>query len=252
MLVTIRPATLPAAAADSLRDRVVLVTGVGGGLGSATARAVARAGATAVLLGRRVRMLESLHDEIMQAGAPQPGIYPMDLLGATPKDHDDLAATLQREFGRLDGIVHAAVHFDSLQPFEQQTPEEWATALHVNVTAPFLLTRACLPLLREGMDPAVVFVLDDPVRTGNAFWGGYGVSKHALAGFASIVHEETENTRVRTHAVLPGPMRTKLRRAAYYGENTLAHPEPDFAAGVIAGVLADGSGTRGAVIDLRP
>ena len=48
---------------------------------------------------------------------------------------------------RLDGIVHAAAHFDSLQPFEQQAPDEWNRNLQVNVTAPFLLTRACMPLL---------------------------------------------------------------------------------------------------------
>ena len=97
-----------------------------------------------------------------------------------------------------------------------------------------------------------MFVLDDVARVGNAFWGGYGVSKHALLGLASIVHEETENTAVRMHAVLPPPMRTALRRAAYYGENTLAHPEPAHTAAAIAWLLgADARTARGKVLDLR-
>lgn len=239
-------------AGDSLRDRIVLVTGATGGLGRATSIAAASAGATVVLSGRKVRALESLYDEIERVGGPQPAVYPIDLCGASPRDYADLAASVEREFGRLHGIVHAAAHFDGLQPFDQQKPEEWLRAQQVNVTAPFLMTQACLPLMRASGDTAIVFVLDDPVRMGKAFWGGYGASKQALAGFASIVHEETENSSVRTHALLPGPMRTVLRRAAYYGENTLKHPEPDYAARFVVWLLgAGGAGMRGKTVDLR-
>jgi NAD(P)-dependent dehydrogenase (short-subunit alcohol dehydrogenase family) len=242
----------PPVAADALRDRVVLVTGATGGLGRATSLAAAAAGATVVLLGRKVRALEALYDEIERLGGAQPAVYPMDLAGATPRDYADLAASIERECGRLDGIVHAAAHFDGLQPFDQQKPEEWVRTQQVNVTAPFQLMQACMSLLRQSDDAAIVFVLDDPVRTGKAFWGGYGVAKHALAGLASIVHEETERSRVRAHALLPGPMRTVLRRAAYYGEDTLMHPEPDYAAKFVVWLLgADGTSMRGKTLDLR-
>jgi len=241
-----------APAADSLRGRVVLVTGATGGLGRAAALAAAGAGATVVLLGRKVRALEAVYDEIERAGAPGPALYPMDLAGATPKDHADLAAAIERECGRLDGVVHAAAQFDTLQPFEQQMPEEWNRTLQVNLTAPYLLTQACLPLLRQAPDAAMVFVFDDVARVGKAFWGGYGVAKHALLGLASIVHEETENSCVRTHAVLPGPMRTALRRSAYYGEDTLMHPEPAQTGAAIAWLLGEtGRPLRGKVLDLR-
>ena len=252
MLLPMRPAVPPAPAADSLRERVVLITGATGGLGRATALAAAGAGATVVLLGRKVRALEAVYDAIEQAGAPTPALYPMDLAGATPKDYADLAAAIERECGRLDGVVHAAAHFDTLQPFEQQTPEEWNRTQQVNLTAPFLLSQACLPLLRRASDAAIVFVLDDLARVGNAFWGGYGVAKHALQGLASIVHEETEHSPVRTHALLPGPMRTTLRRSAYYGEDTLMHPEPAYAAAAVAWLLgAQAREARGKVLDLR-
>ena len=241
-----------AAAADGLRNRVVLVTGATGGLGRATSLAAAAAGATVVLLGRKVRALEALYDEIERQGGRQPAVYPMDLAGATPRDYADLAASIERECGRLDGIVHAAAHFDGLQPFDQQKPEEWTRTQQVNVTAPFQLTQACMTLLRQADDAAIVFVLDDPMRMGKAFWGGYGVAKHAVAGLASIVHEETERSRVRTHALLPGPMRTVLRRAAYYGEDTLMHPEPDHAARYAVWLLgAGGAAMRGKTLDLR-
>jgi len=242
----------PPPAAGVLRDRVVLVTGATGGLGRATSLAAAAAGASVVLLGRKVRALETVYDDIERLGAPQPAVYPMDLAGATPRDYADLAASIEREFGHLDAVVHAAAHFDGLQPFDQQKPEEWARTQQVNVTAPFQLTQACMPLLRQAADAAIVFVLDDPARTGKAFWGGYGVAKHALAGLVSIVHEETERSSVRTHALLPGPMRTVLRRAAYYGEDTLMHPLPEHAAAFVVWLLsADGAGMRGRTLDLR-
>lgn len=248
-LATIEGGVAPSA---SLRDRVVLVTGATGGLGRATSLAAAAAGATVVLSGRKVRALEAVYDEIERLGGPQPAVYPMDLAGATPRDYADLAASIERECGRLDSIVHAAAHFDGLQPFDQQKPEEWTRTQQVNVTAPFQITQACMPLLRRADDSVIVFVLDDPVRTGKAFWGGYGVAKHALAGLASIVHEETENSRVRTHALLPGPMRTVLRRAAYYGEDTLVHPEPEHAARFVVWLLgSDAASLRGKTLDLR-
>ena len=239
-------------AQESLRGRVVLVTGATGGLGRATSLAASAAGATVVLLGRKVRALETLYDDIERAGAAQPAVYPMDLAGAAPRDFDDLAASIAREFGRLDGLVHAAAHFDGLQPFDQQKPDEWARTQQVNVTAPFQLTQACMPLLRAAPDASIVFVMDDPARTGKAFWGGYGVAKHALAGLASIVHEETERSAVRTHALLPGPMRTVLRRAAYYGEDTMMHPEPAYAARFVVWLLgANAAAVRGMTLDLR-
>ena len=109
MLEPVRVADFAAAlSADSLRDRVVLVAGATGGLGRATALAVARAGACVVLLGRNVRALEAVYDEIERAGAAAPAIYPMDLAGATARDHDDLAASLEREFGRRRGKHWAA------------------------------------------------------------------------------------------------------------------------------------------------
>ncbi len=235
-----------------LRDRVVLVTGAGGGLGRATALAAAQAGANVVLLGRKVRVLERLYDELEAHGGPTPAIYPLDLEGATPRDYEALADTLEREFGRLDGIAHCAAHFNTLQPFGQIEPLEWARTQHVNVTAPLWLTQACLPLLEKAADAAVVFVLDDPQRMGRAYWGAYGVAKQALATLVSILHEETENSSLRVHGLLPMPMRTALRRAAWYGEDTAALPDPGEAAATLTWLLgAEGASARGQLLDLR-
>lgn len=239
-------------AADSLAGRVVLVTGAYGGLGAAVARAASRAGATVVITGRRKRQLEQLYDAMVGEGLPEPIIHPLDMEVATPRDYEALAEGLERDFGRLDGIVHAAASFNGLTPLSVHKPDDWLRAMHVNVSAPFALTQACMPLLIQAEDSAVVFVLDDPALMQRAHWGGYGVSKAALERLVEILHQETENTSLRAHALLPAPMRTTLRRAAYFGEDTTIHPLPNATADAAIYLLGtQGRAARGAALDLR-
>jgi len=248
-------ARLPAAwisGADTLADRVVLVTGAYGGLGGAVARAASRAGATVVLTGKRKRQLEQLYDAMLAEGLSEPVIHPLDMEVATPREYTALAEGLERDFGRLDGIVHCAASFTGLTPIAMHKPDDWLRALHVNVSAPFALTQACLPLLNQAGDSAVVFVLDNPELLQRAHWGGYGVSKAALERFVAILHEETDSGPLRTHALLPAPMRTALRRQAYFGEDIMQRPLPDAtAAAAIYLLSAQAMAARGAVLDLR-
>jgi NAD(P)-dependent dehydrogenase (short-subunit alcohol dehydrogenase family) len=201
-------------AAGSLAGRVVLVTGAHGGLGSAASLACAQAGAMVVLLGRRVPKLNRLYDALAKAG-PAPILYPLDLEGAAPDDYAELAARIEGEFGRLDGLLHCAAEFRGLTPLEHTDPANFARALHVNLTAPWWLTQACLPLLKRAEDSAVVFVLDDLARVGQAFWGGYGVAEHGLAALVPMLHAELARSSVRVAGLQPGPMRTPLRAKAY-------------------------------------
>lgn len=254
-MTTLRASRLPAGwqpAADTLADRVVLVTGAYGGLGGAVARAASRAGATVVITGRRKRQLEQLYDAMLAEGLAEPVIHPLDMELATPRDYAALAEGLERDFGRLDGIVHAAVSFGGLTPISMHKPDAWLRAMHVNVNAPFALTQACLSLLTQAADSAVVFVLDDPALLQRAHWGGYGASKAALERFVAILHEETDNGPLRIHAMLPAPMRTALRQLAYFGEDILQRPPPDAAAAAAVYLLgAQGAAARGTVLDLR-
>jgi NAD(P)-dependent dehydrogenase (short-subunit alcohol dehydrogenase family) len=248
-------ARLPAGwmpASDTLAGRMVLVTGAYGGLGSAVARAAARAGATVVITGKRKRQLEQLYDAMLVEGLPEPVIHPLDMEVATPREYGALAEGLERDFGRLDGIVHCAASFTGLTPITMHKPDDWLRALHVNVSAPFALTQACMPLLNQAGDSAAVFVLDDPGLLQRAHWGGYGVSKAALERFVAILHEETDSSPLRTHAMLPAPMRTALRRQAYFGEDIMQRPLPDAAAAAAVYLLSEQAhAARGAVLDLR-
>ncbi len=239
-------------AADALARRTILITGATGALGEAAANACAAAGATVVLLGRRVPKLARLFDAIQASGAPQPAIYPLDLEGASPDDYAQLAAALLRDCGGLDGVLHCAAEFKGLASIENGDAIDLLRALHVNLAAPLLLTQAVLPLLRQRADAAVVFVLDDPARVGKAFWGGYGVAKHGLIGAMAVLHDETENGVVRVHGLQPGPMRTPLRGRAFFAENPGGIPEAViYAAACVHLLSAAGRAERGNVLAIE-
>lgn len=237
---------------DALAGRTILITGPNGALGDAAAKACAAAGAHLVLLGRRVPKLNRLCDAIEASGAQAPQVYPLDLEGAGPDDYAQLAETLQAECGGLQGLLHCAAEFKGLASIENSDPVDLLRALHVNLAAPMLLTRACLPLLRQAADAAVVFVLDDAARVGRAFWGGYGIAKQGLAGLISVLHDETETSAVRVQGLRPGPMRSALRSRAYFAENPGEVAEAaHFAPACVHLLSYAGAATRGRVLELE-
>ena len=143
--------------AGSHAGRVILVTGASDGIGQALSLALARQGATVALLGRTQRKLARTYDQIVAAGGPQPALLPFNLETAAAPEYEALAAALDREFGRLDGLAHVAGILGDLSPIEQYDVPTWCKVLHVNLTATFITTRTLLPLLRRSEDASVVF-----------------------------------------------------------------------------------------------
>ena len=209
-----------------LQDRVVLVAGAYGGLGTVAAVACARAGATVVLLGRKVPRLNRVYDAVAAAG-PEPLLYPLDLEGASADDYAELAQRIETDLGRLDGVLHCAANFPGLTPLLQTDPAAFARAIHVNLTARWWLTQACLPLLGKAGDAAVVFVVDDTARVSKAYWGGYGLAQHSLAGLVGMLQSELASSKIRISGLQPGPMRTPLRAKAYVEENDRVARDPE-------------------------
>lgn len=197
---------------DLLAERVILVTGAGDGIGKAVSLACAAHGATVILLGRTVHKLESVYDDIVTAGGPKPAIYPMDLEGAVPEDHWQLAQRVDAELGRLDGLLHNAGLLGTLTPLEHYDTLEWLRVMQVNVNAPFLLSQACLPLLKRAPDASLLFTSSGVGRRGRAYWGAYSASKFAVEGMMQVLADELdENTRVRVNSINPGQVRTRMQ-----------------------------------------
>ncbi len=212
---------------DLLAGRTVLITGATGGFGRALSLACAGAGASVILAGRNAAKLDRLYDEIEALGAPQPAIAVLDLAGATAADYDRLAETIGREFGKLDGLVHAAALLGDRTPLEQYDVPTWCRVMHVNLTAPFILTQVLLPALRKSDDASVIFVSSGVVHHPRAFWGAYAVSKTGLEAVRTLLAQELEGEKnLRFNSINPGRMRTPMRAAAYPAEDPNTLPGP--------------------------
>jgi NAD(P)-dependent dehydrogenase (short-subunit alcohol dehydrogenase family) len=214
--------------ADLLRDRIILVTGAGDGIGRTAAQTFARHGATVILLGRTNSKLEAVYDEIEAAGHPQPVIFEVDMLTATPQDYQSLAEAVESTFGRLDGLLHNASLLGERRPISSYKPRLWQDVMQVNVNAQFMLTQALLPMLDAAPAASVVFTSSGVGRKGRAHWGAYAVSKFATEGLMQVLADELENiSNIRVNSLNPGATRTSMRATAYPAEdpNTLKTPE---------------------------
>lgn len=239
---------------DLLKGRVILVTGAGDGIGRTAAIQYARYGATVILLGRTISKLEKVYDEIEAAGGPQPAIFPLNFEGATLKDYHDMAEALNKEFGRLDGILHNASLLGTITPFEQYAPELWDQVMQVNINGPVWMTQALLPLLARSEDASLIFTSSSVGRKGRAYWGAYSVSKFATEGFMEVLAEEVEHLgSIRVNTLNPGATRTGMRASAYPAEDpmTLRTPE-DIMPTYLWLMGPDSKGHNGKKFDAQP
>jgi NAD(P)-dependent dehydrogenase (short-subunit alcohol dehydrogenase family) len=238
---------------DVLRDRVVLITGASDGIGRALALECARVGARVILHGRNSKKLEAVYDAIEALdGALRPSIAVMDLASADAAAYESLSDSLAGEFGRLDGLVHNAAILGDRFAIEQYDGGLWQRVLHVNLTAPFALTRVCLPLLRAAPDPSLVFTTSGVGRSGRAFWGAYSVSKFGIEGLSQVLADEHRHGPLRVNCINPGATRTAMRLAAYPAEDRgrLKRPE-EVLAPYIYLLGPDSAGVTGRSLDAQ-
>ena len=231
-----------------LAGKTILITGASRGIGQAVAWAAAAAGATTLLCARDVPALERLADAIEASGAPAPALVPLNLETAALADYEDLAALIASRFGSLDGMVFNAAAIGELAPLASYDPVTWARVFQVNVHSVFLMLQAILPVMQSAPRASMVFTLAPEGMHGKAHWGAYGASKFALRGlFEMLVAEHANNHALRINAVLPPAVRTRLRYAAYPGENPALLAEPEQVAHGFIELLAHhgviGSGT---------
>ncbi|MBB1428723.1 YciK family oxidoreductase [Shewanella sp. SG44-2] len=207
------------AAKDLLNHKTILVTGAGDGIGRAASIEFAKHGATVILLGKTVKKLENVYDEIVNAGYPKPAIVPLDMKGATEQNYIDMADTIAEQFGHLDGLLHNASQLGALGPFEHIDLTSLETILKVNVTAQAIMTKSLLPIMRKAEHASIVFTSSGVGRKGRAYWGPYAFSKFATEGMMQVLADECDNTSVRVNSINPGATRTEMRAKAYPAED---------------------------------
>lgn len=213
-------------AKDALKDKIILLTGAGDGIGKQAALSFAEHGAQVLLLGRTVKKLEQTYDEIMAAGGAEPAIIPLDMMGATKQNYVDMAETIEGQYGRLDGVLQNASLLGVLSQFDQIEEDTFDEIMQVNVKAQFLMTQALLPVIRKSEMGRIIFTSSTVGHDGRALWGTYSISKFATEGMMQILADELSNTTIRVNAINPGATRTTMRASAYPAEDSMLLKTP--------------------------
>lgn len=213
------------AQANCLKNKIILITGTGDGIGATAAKTYAEYGATVILLSKTEKKIVAIYDEIVNAGHPQPAIITLNLEDATADDYAGLAHTIESEFGHLDGLLHNAAMFEGLSPIAQFDNTLWDRIVKVNLQAPFLLSQAMIPLLNKSQSASMVFTSSGVAHKGRAYWGAYGVTKAAGDNLMGILADELElSTPIRVNSIDPGRVRTRMRALAFPGEDPMTIP----------------------------
>jgi NAD(P)-dependent dehydrogenase (short-subunit alcohol dehydrogenase family) len=211
-----------------LKDKVIAVTGAGSGIGRTIAKAYAEYGAQVILMGRTVNKLEQVYDEIEAANGAQPAIIPFDLSIIDESQYDEAAAAIEANFGLLDGLLHNAAVLGEKTSIANYSVKTWKKVIDTNVTAPFLLTKKFLPLLKISEAAAIIFTGSSVGLKGRAYWGAYAASKAANENLMQTLADELDEvSAIRVNSINPGATRTSMRADAFPAENpdTLKTPE---------------------------
>lgn len=216
-------------------SKVALVTGASRGIGAATAKAIAAQGAHVIITARTAKDLEAVEDEIFEAGG-NATIAPLDLTDGDSIGR--LAAAVTERWGKLDHLVLNAAMLGTLAPVSAIDGAEFARLFTLNVTAQQVLIASFDALLRKSEAGKLIALTSSVGAAPRAFWGAYGASKAALDTLVSSYGEEVKNiSAVRVAIVDPGKTRTKMRAAAYPGEDPSTLKEPSVVANTIVDIL---------------
>lgn len=220
----------------AFEGKIALVTGASRGIGAATAQALAAEGAHVIITARNAKDLEAVEDSIYDAGGSAT-IAPLDLTDGDSISR--LAAAVTERWGKLDILVLNAAMLGTLAPVPAIDGAEFARLFTLNVTAQQVLIASFDALLRKSEAGRLVALTSSVAAAPRAFWGAYGASKSALENLVTAYGEEVKNlSKVRVALVNPGKTRTKMRAAAYPGEDPATVKEPSVVADAIVGLLS--------------
>src|ERR1700760_2633995 len=232
----------------NLTSRIAVVTGASRGIGYATARALAKAGAHIVAIARTQGGLEELDDEIRKGGGSA------TLVPLSMTDSDGIArlgAALHERHGKIDILVGNAGVTGPSSPLGHVDLKPWNDVIAVNLTANFQLIRCMEPLLRASDAGRAGFITAGSAQRAPGYRGPYAASKAALETLVRVWAAETASTRVRVNLFSPGPIRTRMRATVFPGEDPTTLDTPEQAAEFIVPMCAREWAETGKLYDYK-
>lgn len=207
---------MPSANYPSLRDRVVIITGGGQGLGRTYAHNFAAQGAIPVIAelneenGRRV--VQEIEQQGGRAMCVQTNV-------AEEASANAMATAALSAHGRIDCLINNAAVFSqiTIAPFWELPVDEWQSAMDVNINGAFFCSRAVVPAMQEGKWGRIINVASTTVPTGRPNYLHYITSKSAMIGMTRSMARELGEWNITVHLFMPGAVETEIERPSVSG-----------------------------------
>ncbi|PLT27993.1 SDR family NAD(P)-dependent oxidoreductase [Peribacillus deserti] len=198
---------------ETLKNKIVMITGASKGLGKALALEFASKGAHLAICARHEEELLKVKEEAHAFGIK---VLAVTADVAESRDVERFTALAEDYFGRIDVLINnASILGPGPIPNLLDYPEEdYVQVLRVNAVSPFLVTKRVLPGMLQRNNGSIINVTSEAGHTGYAGWGAYGISKFALEGMTETWADEVSGTRVRINTVDPGEMNTGMHELA--------------------------------------
>lgn len=203
----------------NVKDRVVVITGAGQGIGRELARQFAAAGAVAIIADLNVASAKSVAAEIEAEGLRA---MPVAVDVSDEASTEAMVEVVLKRFGRIDALINNASLFSTLakQPFDQISVAEWRKVMDVNITGVFLCARAVSAAMKREGFGRIVNVSSDSVHRGTKNYLHYVTSKSALIGMSNSLARELGPDGITVNCIRPGTVETEV-------EERLANLTPD-------------------------
>ncbi len=193
-----------------LTGKVALVTGASRGIGASIAQTLAKQGATVIITGRQIALLDAVAKSISQAGGKA------HIITANLLEESECISLIKKASeltGKIDFLINNA-GFGIFEPLEKTSVETWDLIMASNTRAPFILSREIIQHLRSNGGGAIVNIASVVGQKGYVNQAAYTASKHALMGMSKVLGKELQNDNIRVHAICPGGVDTEMVAAS--------------------------------------
>ncbi|GAA4778898.1 SDR family oxidoreductase [Olivibacter ginsenosidimutans] len=189
---------------DTLKDKVVVITGAGQGLGAAICKTLSEAGAITILTDIQVKGLEQTEKSILASGYTAKS-YVMDVSNEESVRH--VIEQVIQQFGKLDVVINNA-GVDYTKAVDELSLDEWDRVMSVNLRGPFLVSKTVFPYLKENKSGHIVNIVSTASKRAWANASPYHASKWGLLGLSHALHVEGRQENIKVTAVIAGGMKT--------------------------------------------
>jgi NAD(P)-dependent dehydrogenase (short-subunit alcohol dehydrogenase family) len=232
-----------------IKDRNVVITGAGRGIGKATALLFAQSGARVIICSRTKAELQKTAAEIKKLG----GQVSSHLIDASnPGAVNKMIAMTVKQYGGLDVLINNASILGPMSRLSELSEKDWDEVMRINLSGLFYVTRAVLPVMLKQNSGRIINITSSVGRKGRACWGAYSVSKFGVEGLTQVLADEVKETGIRVMALNPGGTRTGMRAAAYPDEDpSLLHDPMDVARAILYLATSEAPAFHGRSLDVK-